>query len=117
MTGFAILLGFNLLGIVLKKYLSLPLPGNVIGLILFTISLSCHWIKLEWVEETSSFLLRHLVLFFVPIIVGTIALRSLLATEWVAVVSGIVLSTLLTIAITGWTTAWFIHKEEESSNG
>ncbi|WP_317617263.1 CidA/LrgA family protein [Paenibacillus elgii] len=55
MRGFAILLGFYLLGTILQLGLKLPLPANVIGLILFTASLFLKWVKVEWVEEAGGF--------------------------------------------------------------
>jgi len=40
MLGLAILLLFNFLGVIANKYLHVPLPGNVIGLLLLLLALS-----------------------------------------------------------------------------
>jgi holin-like protein len=48
----------------------LPIPGNVVGvLVLFTL-LALGVVKLAQVELAADFLLKHLVFFFVPIAVG-----------------------------------------------
>jgi len=100
MIGFAILLGFNLLGLLLQ-HVGVPLPANVIGLVLFTACLFARLIKLEWVEPAADLLLRNMLLFFAPTIVGSIAFASQLRTEWVAVTLGIVGSTIASMLGTG----------------
>jgi holin-like protein len=110
MAGFAILLFFNLLGLVLQR-LGVPLPFNVIGLILFTVCLFAGIIKLQWVETAATFLLRHMLLFFAPVVVGVIAFESLLRREWLAVTVGLVGSFLIVMLVTGWT-ATLLSKEQ-----
>lgn len=66
MKGLSILLGFTLLGYLIRSVLDIPVAGNVIGLILLVISLFAGWVKLEWVEDTAQFLLRHMMIFFLP---------------------------------------------------
>jgi holin-like protein len=101
MTGISILLGFNLLGLALEKGLHVPIPGNVIGLILFTAALFLRIVKLEWVERSADFLLKHMMLFFAPIIVGTIAFFPLLKQYGLTIVVSLVGSTLIVMLVTG----------------
>lgn len=112
MLGLAILLAFHLLGLWIQTSLSLPIPANVIGLILFTISLFLRIIKLEWVEASAQFLLRHMLLFFVPFVVGTMVYAPLLRDSIVAIVFGLVLSSLLSLALTGWLTQWLERRRD-----
>ena len=100
MRGLAILLTFNLLGLFLQR-IGLPLPGPVIGLVLFTTCLFLRLIRLDWVETEASFLLRHMLLFFTPVIVGVIAFRALLAEQWLPITVGLVGSWLAVILLTG----------------
>lgn len=102
MRGLAILLGFHLLGLILNSVGHVPLPGNVIGLILFTACLFLGIVKLEWVEQAAHFLLRHMLLFFAPVIVGVIALPPALRSQWPSMVTGVVGSLLIVLLITGW---------------
>ncbi|MFD2329607.1 CidA/LrgA family protein [Cohnella sp. GCM10020058] len=101
MTGFAILLGFNLLGLLAERALHLPIPGNVIGLILFTAALFLRIVKLEWVERSAELLTRHMMLFFVPYIVGTIAFLPVLRENGLAIVVSLVGSTLIVMLVAG----------------
>lgn len=106
MRGLAILLGFHFLGLFIHHAASVPIPANVIGLILFTACLFLKIIKLEWVEASAQFLLRHMLLFFVPFVVGTMIYFPLIRQSLTAIVFGLVLSSLLALAATGWITQW-----------
>jgi holin-like protein len=105
MRGTAILLGFNLLGVVLQRA-GVPLPGAVLGLILFAASLFLGVVKLEWVEAEANVLLRHMLLFFAPVIVGVVAFGDLLAREWLPITIGLVGSWLAVIVVTGLVAKW-----------
>jgi holin-like protein len=110
MKGLAILLAFNLLGVALHA-VGVPLPGNVLGLILFTLCLFLGVVKLTWVEESAEFLLRHMLLFFAPVIVGVIVYRERIAAEWPAMTAGMVGSLLVVLLVTGWVATWLLRKE------
>ena len=55
--GFVILTGFFLLGMFLHG-LGVPIPGGVLGLILFFLALQIGLIKLKWVERAAGLMLR-----------------------------------------------------------
>lgn len=101
MLGLAILLAFQGLGLLIHQYGGVPLPGNVIGLMLLAAALFSGLVKLEWIERTASLLLRHMLLFFAPTIVGTIAFARLLGQEWLPLVAALVLSTAAVMLVTG----------------
>jgi len=63
-------------GSIIVQYLHIPIPGNVLGMIILFISLITGVIKLKWIERAASFLLKHLVFFFIPITVGMMTLGS-----------------------------------------
>lgn len=112
MLGFAILLGFHLIGKLLQSALSIPMPANVIGLLLFVSCLFLKIIRLEWVERSAQFLLDHLLLFFTPIVVGTVVFLPLIGANAASILIGLVASSLLTLLITGWVTGRLNGKEE-----
>jgi holin-like protein len=105
MLGFAILLGFNLIGVWLQMSFHIPLPGNVIGLVLFTGALFAKLIKLEWVESAASWLTGHMMLFFTPIVVGTMVFFPLIGSNWLSIGIGLVGSTLAVLLVTGFITS------------
>ncbi|HZG55146.1 CidA/LrgA family protein [Paenibacillus sp.] len=100
MRGLAVLLGFHLAGTALERLAGVPLPGNVIGLLLLLAALLLGWVKLEWVESTAQFLLKHMMLFFAPIVVGTIAFLPLIRAEWAAIVVSLLLGPLIVVVAT-----------------
>jgi len=113
-----VLLGFYFLGMMLQ-YWGVPLPGNVIGLILFTACLFLGVVRMEWVERTAQIMLRHMLLFFAPVIVGALAVREQLGVEWFSIAVGLVGSFLVVLLVTGWTAATLIGHttpEETSSD-
>lgn len=100
--GFALLLAFNYAGIWLHETLHLPLPGNVLGLILFLAALWTKLVRLEWVEQSAQFLLKHMILFFIPYVVGIIAFLPVLKANWFSIFVGIVGSTFMVLYVTGF---------------
>lgn len=111
MRGLAILLCFHFAGLLLRELLHLPLPANVIGLLLFVVSLFAGWIKLEWVEESAQFLLRHMMLFFAPFVVGTIVFFRVIGSNAYGIGLSLVVGTLLVLLVTGKLTQLLSRKE------
>jgi len=95
MRGLAILLIFHLAGTALEKLAGVPLPGNVIGLLLLLGALALGWVKLEQVEAAANFLLKHMMLFFAPFVIGTIVFLPLIREEWAALLVSLLLGPLL----------------------
>jgi holin-like protein len=115
MLGFAILLGFNIAGVWLHNLLHLPLPGNVLGLVLFLIALGIKWVKLEWVEQSAQFLLDHMLLFFIPYVVGIMAFMPVLSAHWFSISAGIIGSTLVVLWMTGFVASKMEKKPDEAN--
>ena len=100
--AFAILLLFQCLGEGAVFLLGLPVPGPVAGMVLLFCALLA-WPALQArVEATANELLRHLSLLFVPAGVGIVAAAGSGSGHWLAIVASLVVSTLLTLAVTGY---------------
>lgn len=100
--GWAVLLVFQLFGEVAARLLRLPVPGPVVGMVLLLTALALRMPADESVRAVSSGLLSHLSLLFVPAGVGIMLHAPRLSTEWPAIVAALIVSTLATIAVTGW---------------
>lgn len=100
LAAFAILLLFQCLGEGLVFVLGLPLPGPVAGMILLFAALLL-WPALQArIEAAANALLGHLSLLFVPAGVGIIAAAASGSGHWLAILASLVVSTLLTLAVT-----------------
>lgn len=95
-----ILLGCQLLGEVIARFLALPVPGPVVGLALLLLTLSFRGAVGEQLGDLANGLLRHLSLLFVPAGVGVIRHAESVAADGVAIAVTLVGSTLLTIVVT-----------------
>ncbi len=111
--GLVLLLLFQLVGEAISILLSLPIPGNVIGMVLMLLSLSCGWVKLEWVQDAASQLLRYMAMFFVPAGVGVMLYFDIISREWLPIIAGTVISTFVVMAVTGWTVQLLKKNEEQ----
>jgi holin-like protein len=100
MLGFLILVGFQLFGMEINR-LGVPLPGGILGLLLFTFSLGTGLVKLQWVERTASLLLRHMTLLFIPLMAGLPGISAELRHDGVALLSSMVISLLAVLMTTG----------------
>ncbi|WP_448383315.1 CidA/LrgA family protein [Desulfosoma sp.] len=84
--------------------LSLPVPGNVIGMMLLTFSLCRGWVDLKSVKPAADLLVQNMAFFFVPPGVGLLLYLDLLSREWVPLVVAYLVSTLAVLVVVGWVT-------------
>ncbi|MFC5462997.1 CidA/LrgA family protein [Massilia niabensis] len=100
--AFAILLLFQCLGEGVVFLLGWPVPGPVVGMVLLFAALLL-WPALQGrIEAAASELLRHLSLLFVPAGVGIIATAGSGSGHWLSIIASLVVSTLLTLAVTAF---------------
>jgi holin-like protein len=85
----------------IAAYLPIPVPGNVVGMVLLFALLSTGLVKESWLTAGAGLLTRHLAFFFVPIAVGLMQWTGLLrdAGHWLLLALG--LSGILGLAATG----------------
>lgn len=102
--GLALLFGFLAMGEAVVRLTGLPVPGNVVGMVLLALALLGGMVRLEWVSGVADALLDNLGLLFVPPGVGVMLHFGLIRREWPAIVGAIVVSTLVVLVATGWTT-------------
>lgn len=105
----AVLLAFQLVGEVAVQLSGVPVPGPVVGMVLLFIAL--HWRESlpDALRTTAETLLSHLSLLFIPAGVGIIQHGARLADEWLALLAAMVLSTLITVAVTALVMQWVIR--------
>ncbi|PJN90429.1 CidA/LrgA family protein [Bacillus sp. mrc49] len=100
------------LGYYLADLCHLPIPGNVIGMILLFILLQTKVLKVEWIELASGFLVKHLAFFFIPISI------SLMTMGWLFIEFGFPLALTLGVSlifgfiVSAWTVQKFSQRGE-----
>lgn len=97
----AFLLLLNQFGYWIANVFHLPVPGNVIGMILLFLLLLTGVIKLEWVEMASGILIRNMSFFFVPISVGLMTLGTVFKTDGIGIMIVLIISAVIGIVLTG----------------
>lgn len=65
---------------------SLPVPGNVIGMLLLFTGLVTGMVKLKDVEEAGNLFIEHLVLFLIPATVGIIQYQEILKEQLLSII-------------------------------
>lgn len=111
-----IILGIYLIGDLISKYFSLPIPGNILGMIILLILLCTKIVKVEQIETISKFLLDHLAFFFIPAGVELMNSFGIIKDTWIKLIFVCVVTTIVVITSTGLMVQFVsrkINKEKE----
>lgn len=93
-------IGFFLVAEQLVDWLHLPLPANIVGMLLLLALIMLRVLPLDWVKAGSRWLLAEMLLFFVPAVVAVVNYSQLLRVEGWRIMLVIGISTLLVLATT-----------------
>lgn len=111
--GFCILTAFFLLGSFLHG-LGLPIPGGVLGLLLFYLALQFKLLKMKWVERIADLLLRHMVLLFLPLAVGLMEMGPIFSKHALAITCSLLVSLVAVLLTTGLLGKWLLPRLPQS---
>ena len=98
---FMLIFTINYVGILLSKILHLPLPGTILSLLLLFLMLQFKVLKLEKIENAGNFLLLNMTIFLMPPTDKIIDSNELLEKDLFKIIVIIIVSTFLTMGITG----------------
>jgi len=101
--GFVWLMAFWLSGELAARALSLPIPGQVLGMVALLFALHRGWVKPEWIKDAAQLLLSHMMLLFVPVVVGVMLYYRVLAEAWLPVAAAVLAGTLVVLLVSGGT--------------
>jgi holin-like protein len=96
----ALLLLIVFIGDILNRVFKIPIPGNILGMILLLIALLTGIIKLHQIEEISKFLLDYLSFLFIPAGVGLLSVTGVLKDSWYFLLLIAIITTVLVMAVT-----------------
>ena len=98
---FMLIFVINYVGLLISHVLHFPLPGTITALLLLFLLLKVKVLKLEKIVNAGNFLLLNMTLFFMPPTVKIIDSYHLLEKDLVKIIIIIVVSTFVTMGITG----------------
>lgn len=101
LNGLTLILICQLIGELLSKALNGPVPGPVIGMAILFFILVMRGSVPSNLQSTGNALLANFSLLFVPAGVGVMLHFRLLGKDWLGISLALVVSTLLTIIVTG----------------
>ena len=113
----AVIFAICVAGEFLHHIVGVPLPGNIIGMVLLLILLCTKVIKVEQISAVSDFFLKHLALFFLPPSIGIMAVGDDILKQWPLLLFLCIAFTLVTIAVGGHCTQFLIRRQEKRENG
>lgn len=94
----------SMLGEALHSLLPLPVPASIYGLLILFFSFVCGIVKVEQLEEVSTFFLAIMPLLFISPSVSLMTAADKLLNGFVPIIGTIVLSTIVTTVVTGLVT-------------
>ncbi len=113
-SGLFILIGCELAGEVTQQALHLPVPGPVVGLFILAAILVARDPKgsrqpgpaMASLNASAGALIRYMGLLFVPAGAGIVAEADVIKTAWLPLVFAMVISTMLSLVVTGLVMHW-----------
>ena len=112
----AVIFAICVAGEFLHRIVGIPLPGNIIGMVLLLALLCLKVLKPEQISGVSSFFLNHLALFFLPPSIAIIGVGDDVLSKWPLLLFLCIAFTLITIAVGGHCTQFLIRKQEYREN-
>lgn len=111
---FVLIIVIQMISEVLVQLLSIPLPGTVFGMGILLILLISKIIKLKHIEGVGDFLLSILIILYIPSAIGIIEYLDTVLPLFIPIFIIILLSTTITLVVTGHAVQYLIDKKEGS---
>lgn len=112
----SIILFIFVLGEVIARILKLPIPGNIVGMLIMILLMYFKIIKFQQVEETSNFFILNMVFFFIPPGIGLINTVDILRGSFIKVILIIFISTILVMVSTAFTVDFVVKLQNKKIN-
>jgi len=104
---------FLLSGEAVKQFFGIPIPGNVLGMILLLLAMIVNLVKEEHIKKVTDFFLANLAFFFVPLGVSLLNSFDLIKDDWWKIVLIVLITTVLVMVVTGWTVQLLARRKND----
>ncbi|RQM98538.1 CidA/LrgA family protein [Staphylococcus warneri] len=107
-----IILLISYIGTEVQRLLHIPLAGSIVGLLMFYLLLQFKIIPVSWVDEGANFLLKTMVFFFIPSIVGVMNVASDITLNYILFFLIIILGTCLVALSSGYIAETLVKRDD-----
>ena len=108
--GAAVIIACLEAGIFIQRDLGVPVPGNVIGMILLLFLLQTKVVADAWVSGPCTVLLLLLPAMFVPIYVVPLSDPAFWSRHGTTLLPAAVIGVAITLAVTAWLANWMLRQ-------
>ncbi|MEJ7208799.1 CidA/LrgA family protein [Staphylococcus capitis] len=108
----ALILLITYIGTEVQKLLHIPLAGSIVGLILFFLLLEFKIIPESWIDVGANFLLKTMVFFFIPSVVGIMDVASDITLNYVLFFIVIIIGTCVVALSSGFIAEKMVGKDK-----
>jgi len=109
----ALILGISYAGDLIHEHTGIPIPGNILGMLILLLLLCLKIVKLEQIREVSDFFLKRLAFFFLPPAIGLMLVGDDVKSQWPLLLFLCIVITIVTMAATGWTVQLLCKKSKD----
>lgn len=107
---FCIILAFSFAGELLNKFIPLPVPASIYGIILLFVSLETGIVKKSDVRGTGTFLIEIMPVMFIPAAVGLLESWEVIKPSCIQFIAVTIISTFAVMAVSGKITQFIIRR-------
>ncbi|MCD8855723.1 MULTISPECIES: CidA/LrgA family protein [Staphylococcus] len=106
----ALIMLITFIGTEVQKLLHIPLAGSIVGLMLFFLLLQFKIVPESWINVGANFLLKTMVFFFIPSVVGIMDVASNITMNYILFFIVIIIGTCLVALSSGYIAEKMLEK-------
>ena len=106
----ALIMLITFIGTEVQKLLHIPLAGSIVGLLLFFLLLQFKIVPESWINVGADFLLKTMVFFFIPSVVGIMDVASNITMNYILFFIVIIIGTCLVALSSGYIAEKMLEK-------
>lgn len=106
----ALIMLITFIGTEVQKLLHIPLAGSIVGLMLFFLLLQFKIVPEFWINVGADFLLKTMVFFFIPSVVGIMDVASNITMNYILFFIVIIIGTCLVALSSGYIAEKMLEK-------
>ena len=106
----ALIMLITFIGTEVQKLLHIPLAGSIVGLMIFFLLLQFKIVPESWINVGADFLLKTMVFFFIPSVVGIMDVASNITMNYILFFIVIIIGTCLVALSSGYIAEKMLEK-------